>query len=37
MQDFLLLAAVIAEFVFGWFVMKRVDAFCDEIRRPEPE
>lgn len=30
MENFLLLATVLATFIFGWFIMKKLDVFLDE-------
>ena len=37
MQDFLLLVSVLAIFIFGWFLMKKLDAFLDENRKVQEE
>lgn len=33
MQDFLLLVPILAVFIFGWFLMKKLDAFLNENRK----
>lgn len=33
MQDFLLILIVLATFIFGWFLMKKVDIFLEEWQR----
>lgn len=35
MQDFLLIIIVLATFIFGWFIMKKVDIFMEECRREQ--
>lgn len=35
MQDLLLLAAVVITFVFGWFLMKRLDHFLESNRQAQ--
>lgn len=37
MQDFLLLVSVLAIFIFGWFLMKKLDDFLDENRKVQKE
>lgn len=32
MQDFLLIIIVLAAFIFGWFIMKKVDIFMEECK-----
>lgn len=35
MQDFLLLTVVLTTFVFGWFLMRKLDIFLEENREEE--
>lgn len=35
MQDFLLIMIMLATFIFGWFLMKKVDVFLEEWQRAQ--
>lgn len=37
MQDFVLLVCMLASFVFGWFLVGKLDAFLDENQRVQEE
>lgn len=37
MWDFLLLVLLVASFIFGWFPIKKLDAFLDENREVPEE
>lgn len=37
MQDFLLLVSMVAIFIFGWVLMKKLDHFLDENRKAQKE
>lgn len=37
MQNFLLIIILLTTFVFGWFIMKKVDIFMEECRREQTD